>query len=305
MLWGLAGSLLCFRIRSLPVFLVCALSAMGLLLLITFGLFWNLFWIPVITPAISFVAAAGLMGLYLFYLEKAQRGLLMGLFSRYVSGDVAGAIWDQREQFMDEGRPRPQTLTATVLFTDIRDFTRMSENMEAQDVMDWLNEYLGAMVKQVAANNGIVDKYVGDAVMAVFGIPVPRKGEKAFAEDAVNAVRCALNMGRELERLNGMWLNQGRPTAMMRVGIHTGSLTVGSVGSAQKLEYTVIGDTVNMASRLESFDKSLDSENPCRILISGDTRGYLGEQFRVERLTQAQLKGKRQRVEIHSVLGEG
>jgi hypothetical protein len=143
--------------------------------------------------------------------------LLMGLFSKYVSGDVAGAIWDQREQFMDEGRPRPQTLTATVLFTDIRDFTRMSENMEARDVMDWLNEYLGAMVKQVTANKGIVDKYVGDAVMAVFGIPVPRKGEKAFAEDAVNAVRCALNMGRELDRLNGIWSNQGRPTAMMRV----------------------------------------------------------------------------------------
>ena len=105
MLWGLAGSLLCFRIRSLPVFLVCALSAMGLLLLITFGLFWNLFWIPVITPAISFVAAAGLMGLYLFYLEKAQRGLLMGLFSRYVSGDVAGPSGISESSSWTKGDP--------------------------------------------------------------------------------------------------------------------------------------------------------------------------------------------------------
>jgi len=124
-------------------------------------------------------------------------------------------------------------------------------------------------------------------------------------EDAVNAVRCALNMGRELERLNRMWLDQARPTARMRVGIHTGLVRVGSLGSADRLQYTVIGDTVNIASRLESFDKSRDSENPCRILISNATRKYLGERFRVERLTQVQLKGKSQWVEIHRVLGEG
>jgi len=305
MLWGLAGALLCLWIRSLPVFLVCALFAVPLLLLFTFVLLWKDYWVPVIAPASAFLGAAGLTGLNMFYLEKAQRGLLMGLFSRYISGDVVDAIWEQRDQFMDGGRPRSQTLTATVLFTDIRDFTQMAENMEAQVVMDWLNEYLGAMVKQVAAGKGIVDKYVGDAIMAVFGVPVPRVNEGEFMEDAVNAVRCALNMGRELERLNRMWLDQARPTARMRVGIHTGLVRVGSLGSADRLQYTVIGDTVNIASRLESFDKSRDSENPCRILISNATRKYLGERFRVERLTQVQLKGKSQWVEIHRVLGEG
>ena len=304
-LWGLAGSLLCLWIRSLPLFMACALFAVMLLFLFTFLLFRQDYWVPVTAPAITSLVSAGLMGLYMFYLEKAQRGLLMGLFSTYVSGDVAEAIWEQKDQFMDGGRPRSQTLTATVLFTDIRDFTQMAENMNAQAVIDWLNEYLAAMVKQVSANKGIVDKYVGDAIMAVFGVPVPRVNDGEFAEDAVNAVCCALSMGRELEQLNRVWLAQGRPTAKVRIGIHTGPLRVGSVGSAQRLQYTVIGDTVNIASRLESFDKSLGSENTCRILISNATQKYLGERFRVERLTEVQLKGKSQWVEIHQVLGEG
>ncbi len=303
-LWGLMGSLLCLRIRSLPLFLVCALFAVSLLFLLTFLLFQQNIWAPVTAPAAAFLAAAGLMGFYMFHLEKAQRGLLMGLFSTYVSGDIAETIWEQRDQFMDGGRPRSQTLTATVLFTDIRDFTQMAENMDAQELIDWLNEYLAAMVNQVSSNKGIVDKYVGDAIMAVFGVPVPRTNDGEFAEDAVNAVRSALNMGLEMDRLNRMWSDQGRPTGKMRVGIHTGPLTVGSVGSAQRLEYTVIGDTVNIASRLESFDKSLDSESSCRILISNATRNYLGKRFCVERLTQAQLKGKRQWVEIYKVLDE-
>lgn len=305
MLWGLMGVLLCLWIRSLLVFLVSAPFAVVLLFLFTFLLFREDCWVPVIAPAAAFLVSAGSMGFYMFHREKAQRRLLMGLFSRYMSGDVVDAIWEQRDQFMDEGRPRSQTLTATVLFTDIQNFTRMSENMDAQGIMDWLNEYLEAMVKQVAANNGIVDKYVGDAIMAVFGIPLPRVNAEEFSDDATNAVRCALNMGREMAQLNKIWLKQGRPTARMRIGIHTGPLRVGSVGSAQRLEYTVIGDTVNIASRLESFDKSVDPENPCRILISNATREHLGDRFRVERLTHVQLKGKSQWVEIHRVLGEG
>ena len=304
-MWGLMGVLLCLWIRSLLVFLVSAPVAVIFLFLFTFVLFREGCWIPVIAPAAAFLISSGSMGFYMFHREKAQRRLLMGLFSRYMSGDVVDAIWEQRDQFMDEGRPRSQTLTATVLFTDIQDFTRMSENMDAQGVMDWLNEYLEAMVKQVAANNGIVDKYVGDAIMAVFGVPLPRTDVGEFSDDATNAVRCALNMGREMAQLNRMWLKQGRPTARMRIGIHTGPLRVGSVGSAQRLEYTVIGDTVNIASRLESFDKSVDPENPCRILISNATREHLGDRFRVERLTHVQLKGKSQWVEIHKVLGEG
>ena len=142
--------------------------------------------------------------------------------------------------------------------------------------------------------------------MALFGAPLARSSQEEIAEDARNAVRCALQMGKEMERLNAEWTERGLPACTMRVGIHTGQLVAGSLGSAERQEYTVIGDSVNTASRLESFDKEGETmiipRGDCRILVSEATNSLLGEEFRTLPIGEMNLKGKGQSVRIFCVL---
>jgi len=203
----------------------------------------------------------------------------------------------------EAGRPA----TATVLFTDLVGFTSTSEHLEPQVLVDWLNEYMDAMVQQVLDHGGIVNKYIGDAIMALFGVPVPRATEAEVARDAAAAVECALHMGTTLRELNRGWTARGQPAATMRIGIFTGAVVAGSIGSARRLEYTVIGDTVNTASRLESFDKEFlapdPAVNPCRILIGEPTRARLGERFETEWAGEVNLKGKERPLSVYLVRG--
>jgi adenylate cyclase len=165
-----------------------------------------------------------------------------------------------------------------------------------------------AMANAVMANEGVVEKYIGDSIMAVFGVPIPRTSQEQIAKDAGNAVRCALVMGEEMERLNARWKQRGLPHCSTRIGIHTGPLVAGSLGSTERREYTVIGDSVNTASRLEAFDK--DSTDPnlqydnYRILISEATRSLLHGRFQVQLVGTMSLKGKSEKVMIHRVIAE-
>jgi len=231
----------------------------------------------------------------------------MQLFSRHVAPEVAETIWEQRHQFMDGGRPRSQKFTITVLFTDLRGFTSVSERMDPQALLDWLNVYMEAMAQLVMTHGGIVDDYSGDSIKADFGVPLPRTTEAAISRDAVAAVDCALAMERELKQLNTVWQQQDLPTVQMRIGIFTGPVVAGSLGSAQRLKYTTVGDTVNIASRLESFDKEMVdpelADSPCRILIGETTLRYLGHQFQTKIIGEANLKGKDERVTIYRVVG--
>jgi adenylate cyclase len=220
-----------------------------------------------------------------------------------VSREVAEVICQSREQYLRKGRLLSQRLSATVMFTDLQNFTTVSENMEPQALMEWLNEYMERMVKIVQSHQGQVNKFIGDAVMALFGVPVPRQSEAEIALDAANAVNCALAMRGELEHLREKWAEQGMPLIRMRVGIFTGTVVAGSLGGVERQEYTVIGDTVNTASRLESFDKSIDANQICRILIGQPTLDYLGDQFVTEKVGEVHLKGKAAPVMIYRVIG--
>ena len=122
--------------------------------------------------------------------------------------------------------------------------------------MDWLNECMEPMAKQVSVHGGVIEQFTGDAIVAIFGVPIARK-EEEISQDAINAVNCALAMETTLRDLNRHWLAQNQPATAMRIGIYTGPMVAGSLGSSDRLEYVVIGDTVNVASRLESFDKEL------------------------------------------------
>jgi len=257
-------------------------------------------------PALTCLPTAALLTSYVSYEERRQRGLLMQMFSREVSPDIAKALWEQRDHFLEGNRPHPQKLTATVLFTDLKGFSTTSEGLDPEHLMSWLNEYMSAMAKVVMANHGVVEKYIGDSVMALFGAPLARGTQEEIAEDARNAVRCALQMSKEMERLNAEWKERGLPACTMRVGIHTGTLVAGSLGSAERQEYTVIGDSVNIASRLESFDREGETliipRGICRILVSEATKTLLGEEFETLMIGEMNLKGKGQSVRIFCVL---
>ena len=178
--------------------------------------------------------------------------------------------------------------------------------LEPAALIDWLNGYLETMVRIVASHGGVVDKFMGDAVMAVFGVPLPCRDADSIAEQAQNAATCALTMARELERLNAELRATELPSIAVRIGIHTGDLIAGSLGSSERSEYTVIGDTVNTASRLETFaDELFESETnptPCMIVISGATLKWLDGAFATREIGEVQLKGKAERVSVYHLI---
>ncbi|GAB4355149.1 MAG: adenylate/guanylate cyclase domain-containing protein [Methylohalobius crimeensis] len=303
-LWCLLGAVLGFRGRALLGFTLLALSGWTLLFTFCYLAFQQAWWIPLIPPVLGWTIALSSMTAYLSGRERMERIVLMGMFSRYVPPNIAQDLWQQREEFLQGGRPRPQRLTGTVLFTDLKGFTSVSEKSDPQELMDWLNIYMESMVKIVMDHQGVVDKFIGDAVMAVFGVPLARTRDDEIGRDALRAVQCAVAMGRKLEALNRDWRQQGLPSIGMRIGIHTGPMVAGSLGSRDRLEYTVIGDTVNTAARLESFNKNFFPECGWRILVGESTWGYVAHHFETEPVGAVSLKGKDKKITIYRVLGE-
>lgn len=300
LLWGLAGGAFGLWIRSLLRFSIITILGLSALITTTYLLFKAGLWIPAVPPGLSWMVSLALVTAYLSYREKADRKALMELFSKHVSKEIADFIWLERESLMQNGRLKPKKLTATVLFSDIKGFTTISERLEPAELMNWLNEYMEAMSPVVITNRGIISKYSGDAIMAIFGVPVAAEDEETLGRDAGNAVRCALGMEKELEKLNTKWEDRGMPAINIRVGIYTGKLVAGGIGNAQRMEYTVIGDTVNIASRLESFDKDFNDPELegrcCRILIGESTFKLLGNEFRAKKIGEVSLKGKDEKI---------
>ena len=306
--WSLAGGSVSVRVRSAWRFILIASAGLLVLGLVDYVLFLRGWWIPLVPSALTWLVSAAIVTAYMLNLEKRQRSLLMQLFSKHVSSAVANTIWERRDQFIDGGRPRSQKLIASVLFTDLVGFTSVSENLDPQSLLEWLNELLESMSRQIDEQGGVILQYIGDAILAVFGVPVARKTESEISRDAVKAVRCALSMEQKIIQLNRAWQLKSMPTIGMRIGIYTGPLVAGSLGSAQRLEYTVIGDTVNTASRLESYDKEgfePDAiNNPCRIFIGETTQQYLDNQFETQQVGMVSLKGKDKKINVYRVIGE-
>ena len=185
------------------------------------------------------------------------------------------------------------SIKVTILFTDIRSFTSISEKMDPQQLVGLLNEYFTEMVGIVMQENGVVDKYIGDAIMAIFGAPVPTK------EDPVNAVRAAVKMRGALHELNKLLEARGVPRLRTGIGIHTGDVVAGNIGSEKRMEYTVIGDAVNLASRLESNTKDLG----VNVLISEDTYELTKHVIEARAVKEITVKGRKQPVMTYEVLG--
>ncbi len=196
---------------------------------------------------------------------------------RYFSPQVAAAV-----EAMPAGGATGQHCTVTLLFSDLRDFTAMSAGLDAREVVALLNECHGRMVDVVFAHGGTLDKYIGDGIMAYFGAPLPQ------ADHAERAVRCAIAMQAAMADLNQTRTARGAPPLRMGIGVHTGTVVVGDVGSPHRREYTAIGDAVNVCSRLEALTKIHGTP----ILVSEDTRRLVGDAFRFEAAAPARVTGK-------------
>jgi adenylate cyclase len=225
-------------------------------------------WLPYLSTELGIVAALP-CGLAWQYVKanllrsetEKQRAELMGLFSRYVDPQVAHTIWLRRDEVSLQGDER----MATVLFSDIRNFTGITAGKPSKLVLHWLNRYFTAMDEVIREYGGFLNKFIGDGLLVVYGIPLSQ-GEE---QDACQALRTALSMLERVKELNAC------PELRIGIGIHTGSLTCGSVGSAQRLEYSVIGETVNLASRLESLNKEFHTE----IILSESTFERVKKKF--------------------------
>jgi class 3 adenylate cyclase len=250
-------------------------------------------------------AGAGVAGLSLWR-ERAERRTLQRLFARHVSAPVADEIWRERATFMAGGRPTPQELTATVLFSDIEGFTTVAERLGPVALMSWLEAYMDRMVGIVSDHKGVVLQFIGDALLAVYGVPVARTSEAEITADAVAAARTALAMGQAAEGLQAEFAARGLPPVHVRIGIQTGRLVVGSLGGSQRLEYALVGDTVNTASRLEALCKVLrgPGSGPCTIVVGDATQARLGPDFALQDIGEVALKGKTELVRAYELKSE-
>jgi adenylate cyclase len=299
--WAIVGG-------AMAAFIPNAGKNIGLLVVFAGGLVWagyfafsQSLWIPLFPALLGLVSANVLVTAYQLAIQQSERKVLMGLFSRHVSKELVDIIWTNREQFMQEGRITGQEVYVTVLFTDMRNFSTAAEAQAPGETLNWLNNYLGAIANEVLAHGGMVDKYIGDAVMAVFGVPIPHINETERTRDAQCAVDAALAIAHKLAEMNDVWVSQGLPPVTTGIGINSGVVIAGSLGSAERLEYSVLGDAVNIAARLESFNKEVDG-GPHHILISEETYQRLDNNFETEFVGKYALKGKKQETGIYRVL---
>jgi len=220
--------------------------------------------------------------------ERRERGRVTGIFGRYVSKTVVQEILSSKEEIKVGGVRKDITL----VFVDIRGFTPLSEKMEPEDIIKILNDYLDLCSRAVFAQEGTIDKFIGDGVMSIFGAPIEQ------LDHPERAVRAALQMQRESGRLAERLLEQYGRSVSFGIGINSGPAVVGNIGSQERLDYTAIGDTVNLAARLESNAK------PGQILISKETYERVKERFQVTTLDPIKVKGKENLVQIYQVEGE-
>ncbi len=300
--WAMVGGAVAWGVRH-PLML--GLSSVGLLGLIAgagFGLFLQQGWVPMVAPAIASMMALGTVVAYRAQQSHRQQQMVMTLLGQNTSPEIADALWNARDRLLASGKLPGKRLVATMLFTDIKGFSTISEQMPPEALLEWLNEYLEAMTHEIQQHHGIINKFTGDGLLAIFGVPMPRLEEREVDEDAYQAIACALAMGKRLEQLNQTWQQRGLPSIQMRVGIFTGPVVVGSLGGKERMEYGVIGDSVNTASRLESClkDRQVDL---CRVLIAEETLMHVKGKFQVESWGPLALSGKQQLVEVYRVIG--
>ncbi len=295
--WGVFAIVLLLTttilLRTTPWAGLAAVSGASLLaLVIGYAAFQQFQLFPVAHLQLGLAAAFFMvLGLRLTR-EERDKARIRNMFEGYVSDDVVNMLLDSGQR-LDMGG---QTMHITVLFSDIRNFTTITEKLDAHETVEFLNVYFERVIDVIRAEGGRIDKFIGDAVMAEFGVPYP------FPDHAARALRAAAGMRQVAEDFKG-WMRQrfpdrGLPEFGVGIGLHTGNAVVGNLGSARRMEYTAIGDTVNVASRLEGETKALS----CVIVASADTVRAAGDIAHTGRHETLKVKGRAEPVEVYEIL---
>lgn len=276
-----------------------ALWAIGALVFASGG------WVPVAAPSLAWLGTVGGVTAWASRRERAAREQLQELFAARTSPEVLDHIWENRKTLVREGRLRPQRLVASVLFVDMRGYTVQAGKMDPEDLVTWSTAFLDGVATCIRDHGGYVDDYFGDGIKAAFGVPVPRTTEAEFDEDARQAIACGLAITKKLHELNAHYRNEGLPECAARVGIATGTVVASDIGVADKLKYTVVGDVVVTAQRLEAtreIEHDFDRQ-PCRVLISSATYERAGQGFACEATGAIALPGLETPVEAWRAFG--
>ncbi|MBW2972228.1 CHASE2 domain-containing protein, partial [Candidatus Woesearchaeota archaeon] len=277
----------------LPIWLSTLLSAL-IVIVYTFiaifmfnaGIILNIVYVPA-----TIIATYTLTMIYFYMSEKKSRQKVLGAFEKYVSKDVINHILEHPEKLKLGGEKR----TITVFFSDIRGFTTISEKLSPEKLVHLLNEYLSEMTDIILRNNGVVDKYMGDAIMAFWNAPLdqPKHAERACIT--------SLEMENRLKELQQKWKKDGVPHLEIGIGLNTGPAVVGNMGSYERFDYTAMGDTVNLGSRLEGLNKPYGT----RIIISETTKKEIeGKPFLVRKLDLVAVKGKKEPIVIYELVSK-
>ena len=289
LLFGLVFGAWFARSRPLVSTLSLVLALAGFAWIVYFSFVaWGK-WISFVIPAATLVANYAAITSFRMIFEEREKRKIRKTFSQYLSPGVIALIEKDPQKYI---RPGGETKELTVMFSDIRGFTTLSEGMTADELVRLLNEYLGEMTDVIFRNLGTLDKYIGDAIMAFWGSPYPQ------SDHALRACTCAVAMTRSLETLNAKWQNEGRHEISIGIGLNTGPVNVGNMGSAKRLAWTVMGDNVNLASRLEGMTKEYRS----RIVVSEATYRQVAEHFVCRELDRIRVKGKHQPVGIYELM---
>jgi class 3 adenylate cyclase len=217
-----------------------------------------------------------------------ERRAIKDMFARYLSSDIVQTLVDKPELV----KPGGDKKTATIFFADIRGYTSFSETQDPEFIIEVLNEYFSQAVEVVIKYRGYIDKFIGDCIMAAWGVPIYSE-----EEDALAAVGCAVEI-QELVKSAKRTFFKGKASHLkIGIGMHTGPLIAGNLGSVRRMDYSVIGDTVNVAARLEGV------AGPDEVIITQNTRELIGDSFKLKELKPVKVKGKTEPLHIFNVLG--
>jgi adenylate cyclase len=288
--FGLIMSLIIVRLRAVKG-LIAALIIIAAFVAANIFMFsrYNV-WLNIVYPVLTMIVIYLGITIYRYIKEEREKKKIRNAFQYYLTSSVINEMLKDPTKLKLGGDRKD----LTVLFSDIRGFTTISEKLTPEELVRLLNEYFTAMTKVVFKYEGLLDKYMGDAIMAVFGAPLDQP------DHPQRACFTALGMLDELHRLQKKWQEEGRPVLNIGVGVNTGDMVVGNMGSEMRFNYTVMGDMVNLGSRLEGINKEYGSN----IIISEFTYKAVKETMCCRELDWVRVQGKKLPVKIYELLGE-
>ena len=284
----LLSSLLFYFLRIWKTVITLTILAIGYIFIAILSFEKNLI-LNLVYPILAILISSVIYIIYYYLTEEKKKNEIKNAFGKYVSPVLIEELINSPEKLKLGGEKRD----ITILFSDIAGFTSISEKLTPEELVKLLNEYLTEMTNIILKNNGLVDKYMGDAIMCFWGAPLDNKNHTR------DAAATAIEMQKKLNELRPIWGEKYGVEVYARIGINTAPCVVGNMGSSDRFDYTAMGDGVNLASRLESINKAYKTD----IMISEFLAEQIKEEFQIREIDTVRVKGKKKGVKIYELVG--